>query len=152
MVKCKSLLKVFSPTRFPTAIEGSDVLIEYCSYSLVTLCNLNLKEEKQTKTLIETKKALSNWLEKCKERKWWYLFITSTVPFLVPSLPDLGFACLIWFSPLWCLQHLCHWTRNWVILWRRKNSEEFFGNFDLFHQWDKRQEGMWIKRFSKWHS
>ena len=152
MVKYKSLLKVFSPTRFPTAIEGSDVLIEYCSYSLVTLCNLNLKEEKQTKTLIETKKALSNWLEKCKERKWWYLFITSTVPFLVPSLPDLGFACLTWFSPLWCLQHLCHWTRNWVILWRRKNSEEFFGNFDLFHHWDKRQEGMWIKRFSKWQS
>ena len=152
MVKYKSLLKVFSPTRFPTAIEGSDVLIEYCSYSLVTLCNLNLKEEKQTKTLIETKKALSNWLEKCKERKWWYLFITSTVPFLVPSLPDLGLACLIWFSPLWCLQHLCHWTRNWVILWRRKNSEEFFGNFDLFHHWDKRQEGMWINRFSKWQS
>ena len=132
VVKCKSLLKVFTPTRFPTAIEGSDVLIEYCSYSLVTLCNLNLKEEKQTKTLIETKTALNNWLEKCKERKWWWLFITSTVPFLVPSLPDLGFVCLIWFSPLWCLQHLCHWTRNWVILWRRKNSEEFFGYLICF--------------------
>ena len=55
MVKYKSLLKVFSPTRFPTAIEGSNILIEYCSYSLVTLCNLNLKEKKRTKTLIKTK-------------------------------------------------------------------------------------------------
>ena len=106
MVKCKSLLKVFTPTRFPTAIEGSDVLIEYCSYSLVTLCNLNLKEEKQTKTLIETKTALNNWLEKCKERKWWWLFITSTVPFLVP--------CLTLDSSVWSDSHLCDVSNIYV--------------------------------------
>ena len=118
--------QVFFPTRFPTFIEGSNVLFEYCCYSLVTLCNLNLKKKqnKTKKMLFGTKTALQRWLQKHKKRKWWCLFITSMVPFSVPSLFQFWFFFPIWFSLLWFPQHQCHWPRIWMHLYCEKKINE----------------------------